>query len=299
MVAIAAVVAGLWWFVHNMDLARLGAALAGASLPLLIAGILCNVICLTGGKAAGWRVLLAPAYVVPMRRLLRYEVASVAASAITPARAGEVLRVWLLKRREGVPAATSASVIVVHKLIDGVAMLLVMAPLPWLLPGLPAWVARGLGIGALVLLAVFGALFVVAGRLDPTKPETALRRFLAGMRAVRSPRRLALTLLAMVGSWLGDVAAVTLVLRAVGLELPLAGSLLVLFTLNLTLLVPTTPAQVGALEVGALLGLGLLHVPHEQALAFALLYHGGQIVMVIVLGLLAEGRLLLGREPMS
>lgn len=292
--AIAAVVAGLWWFIHGMDVAQLGHALATARLELLIPAALVNVLFLTGGKALGWKLLLAPRHVIALPRLLRYELAAVAASAITPARAGEVLRVWLLKRRDGVPAPTTAAIIVVHKLIDGLAMLLVMAPLPWLLPGLPPWVARTLGIGALVLIAVFAALYVLAGRLDPAAPETAFRRFLAGMRLVRSPRRIAGTLGAMVIAWLADLTAVTLVLRAVGIDLPIAGGLFALFTLNLALVVPSTPGQVGALELGALVALELLGVPHEQGLAFALLYHFGQIVLVLALGLILEGRLLLG-----
>jgi hypothetical protein len=61
-------------------------------------------------------------------------------------------------------------------------------------------------------------------------------------------------------------------------------------------MVPSTPAQVGALEVGALAALDLLHVGHEQALAFALLYHTLQVIPLIAVGLIFELRLVLGRE---
>jgi hypothetical protein len=61
-------------------------------------------------------------------------------------------------------------------------------------------------------------------------------------------------------------------------------------------MVPSTPAQVGALEVGALAALDLLHVGHEAALAFALLYHALQVVPLIAAGLIFELRLVLGRE---
>src|SRR5262249_32664323 len=90
---------------------------------------------------------------------------------------------------------------------------------------------------------------------------------------------------------------VMLVLHAVGIALPLAAGLLILFTLNLAIMLPSTPAQVGALEVGALAALNLLKVPHEPALAFALLYHALQVVPLIAVGLALELRLVLGREP--
>jgi len=61
-------------------------------------------------------------------------------------------------------------------------------------------------------------------------------------------------------------------------------------------MVPSTPAQVGALEVGALAALQLLHVDKEPALAFALLYHAAQVLPLIAAGLLFELRLVLGRD---
>ena len=60
---------------------------------------------------------------------------------------------------------------------------------------------------------------------------------------------------------------------------------------------PSTPAKVGALEVGALAALDLLHVASEPALAFALLYHAMQVLPLIVVGLVIELKLVLGREP--
>ncbi|HEY0993837.1 MAG TPA: lysylphosphatidylglycerol synthase domain-containing protein, partial [Kofleriaceae bacterium] len=90
-------VAALWWFVREMDIAALGNALRTAKLwPLLVAAVL-NFLCLLG-KAACWRILLAPRHRVSVTRLFRYTVAAFAASALAPARAGEVLRVWTLKR---------------------------------------------------------------------------------------------------------------------------------------------------------------------------------------------------------
>ncbi len=293
--AIAAIAVGLWWFVRAMDFAAFGSALRSAKLwPLVIAAAL-NFVCLWG-KAVCWRLMLAPRHRVSVMRLFRYTIATFAASAIAPARAGEVLRVWTLKRRDGVPAADTAAVAVAEKLLDGISMLILVAPVPWLLPGLPSWVAGAIALCAAIAITLFVGLFIAVGRVDATTSRTLVRRFLAGMHVLRSPKRLLIALGVLLLVWAADLGEVMAVLYAVDIHLPMAAGLLILFTLNLTIMVPSTPAQVGALEVGALAALELLHVGHEAALAFALLYHGLQVIPLIAAGLIFELRLVLGRE---
>jgi uncharacterized membrane protein YbhN (UPF0104 family) len=295
VLAITAIAAGLWWFVRAMDFSALGRALRSARLwPLVVAATL-NFVCLWG-KAVCWRLMLAPRHRVSVVRLFRYTIATFAASAIAPARAGEVLRVWTLKRRDGVPAADTAAVAVAEKLLDGISMLILVAPVPWLLPGLPRWVVGAIALCAAIAITLFIGLFIAVGRVDASSSRTLVRRFLAGMHVLRSPKRLLVSLGVLILVWAADLGEVMAVLYAVDIHLPIAAGLLILFTLNLTIMVPSTPAQVGALEVGALAALDLLHVGHEAALAFALLYHALQVIPLIAAGLIFELRLVLGRE---
>jgi uncharacterized membrane protein YbhN (UPF0104 family) len=294
-VAIAAVAACLWFFVRTIDWHQLGLVLARAEVwPIAIAAVL-NFTCLFG-KALCWRVMLAPRYHVGTARLLRYTIAAFAASVIAPARAGEVLRLWALKRRDGVPVSDSAAVAVAEKLLDGVTMLMLVAPIPWLLPGLPAWVENALLACAGVAIVLFVAVFVAVGRIKDTH-RSWLARFVAGMHVVRSPGRLVAAMASLFLVWFADLGMVLLVSHAVGIAMPLPAGLLVLFTLNLTIAIPSTPAQVGALEVGVLAAMRLLHVPDEPAFAFALLYHAIQVIPLIIVGLILELPLVLGREP--
>jgi glycosyltransferase 2 family protein len=313
LLAIIAVVAALWWFIRNMHFADLGRALREAKVwPLLVAAVL-NFLCLLG-KAACWRILLAPHHGVSVARLFRYTVAAFAASALAPARAGEVLRVWVLKRRDGVPAPETAAVAVAEKLLDGISMLIMVAPLPWLLPGLPSWVAGAIALCAAIAIALFAALVIAVRRVTPgggapEAPEAldaiggdaapgpgVIRRFIAGMHGLRRPSRVLGSLGVLMLTWIFDLGQVTAVLYAVGIDLPIAAGLLILFALNLTIMIPSTPAGVGALELGAIAALDLLHVPREPALAFALLYHMLQVIPIIIVGLILELRLVLGRE---
>ena len=316
ILVIAVIVAGLWWVVREMDFARLGESLRTArAWPLVVAAAL-NFVCLWG-KAACWRIMLAARHSVGITRLFRYTIATFAASAIAPARAGEVLRVWTLKRRDGVPAAETAAVAVAEKLLDGISMLILVAPVPLLLPGLPGIVVGTILVCAAIAIALFIGLFIAVGKVgrsDAAQPGQAngqagvaaapgsstkpspIRRFFAGMHVLRSPKRLLGSLALLILVWSADLGAVMAVLYALHIDLPIAAGMLVLFSLNVAIAIPCTPAQAGALELGAVGALELLHVGREPAMAFALLYHALQVVPLIAAGLILEYRLVLGRE---
>ena len=294
LTVIAAVIGCLYFFIRNVEWAKLGDAFAHAKLwPLLLAAGL-NFVLLYG-KAACWHVMLAPRYVVKTIPLFRYTIASFAASVIAPARAGELVRVWALRKYHGVPWSEGAAIAVAEKLLDAISMLVLISPIPWLLPELPTWVGTSLGVCSAVSVAVFVVLVIAIGRVKP-ESATWFARFLKGMHVLRAPRRLVLAFAALFLTWVADLAMVMLVLYGVGIDLPIGAGLLILFTLNLAIVVPSTPASVGALEVGALAATRLLHVPDEPALAFALIYHALQVVPLIVAGLALELRLVLGLE---
>jgi glycosyltransferase 2 family protein len=293
---IALVAVLLWLFAHKIEWPVLWKAVRHAELwPLGLAVLL--YFASLYGKAIAWRVLLAPQHVVPVRRLFRYTIGAYAASVLAPARAGEVVRVLALRQRDGVPAADSTGVAVTDKLLHAVTLLLLAAPLPWLLPRLPRWVGDSLLLCAIVAAAVLALSYFAIGRVDGDRPRSWFGRFLIGMHAVRDPRRLLAAIGVLVLVWLTDLLTLMACLYAVGIDLSLAGGLFILFTLNLAIAVPTTPANIGTMQVGALVATRLLGIPNEPALAFALLYHGVQIVPLLVVALGFEVRQMIPAGP--
>lgn len=277
---------------RDVDWPRLGDELRHAKpAPLVVAAGLNFVLMI--GKAVCWRIILAPRYAVPTLHLVRYTIVAFGASVLAPARAGELLRVWLLHKRDGVPVADVAAVAIAEKLLDAVSILVLVAPLPWLLPNLDAWVSRSILICAAVAVAAFVALYVAVGRV--TAPGSWFARFIAGMHVLRSGHRLIGAFATLFVVWSADLAMITLVAHAVGIALSVPDALLILFTLNLAITAPSTPGSVGALEVGVLAATRLLGIADEPALAFALLYHSLQIVPLVIVGLVLEWRLVLGR----
>lgn len=285
----AGVLTGIALMLRGFAFRELADAVANARLwPVIAASVIAIVVYAL--KAVSWRIMLAPRFTLPLPRLVRYTIVAFAASAIAPARAGEIVRVWLLKRRDGVDAATSIAVATSEKALDAFSLLVVAAPLPWLLP-LPAWVKHGMW--AIAAAAVAGVVVVMfaSARIRPT---CWLGRFLAALE--RRPRQLVVCFAVLVFGWVIDLGAVLLVLYALDISIPWPGALLVLFVVNIAIALPSTPAQLGTLELGAVIPLvDILHVAKEPAVAFALIYHATQILPTLVLGIVLEWRLVLGR----
>ena len=274
-------------FLARLDWSEVSRALRHAELaPLLLCSCL-YFVCLFG-KALAWKIMLEPNYVVPMGRMYRYTIAAIAAAALTPARTGELVRVWALKRHEDVPIADATAVALAEKLLLTVALLIVVAPVPWMLPLLPEWVANTMLLAAGLMFGVLVGLFFAVRRLEAREPRSWLGRFVAGMHIVRDPKRLGLALVTLALTWTADLIAVMLVLHAVGIDIPVAGGMFILFTFSLAVAIPSTPAQVGALQVGALAATSLLGIPHGPALAFALLFQVMQIVPLLIVGFILE-----------
>jgi uncharacterized membrane protein YbhN (UPF0104 family) len=279
---VTAIFVGLWFMLRRLDAHALWEVVKRANPVLLVlAGVL--ALLQLGCRATAWKIILSPVAQLSYGRAFRYTLAGAAASSLAPGRAGEALRVWLLKRDQEIPMPSSAAVAVVERILDCVAMLIVLAPVPWLLPGLPAWVGHVL----VTLLVLASALLIVVATLSlRSRPGRWFASFQAGLGIVRRPALFGIVMLTTAAAWLCDLASVTAVMHAVGLPLPPATGLLILLAVNAAVLVPVMPASLGAFELGALAALAPLGVPAEQGLAFASLYHLAQVLPVVLLALI-------------
>jgi glycosyltransferase 2 family protein len=281
--SIAATAATLWWFLRRLNVSELGAAAGRADLRLLVLAVVLNI----GGqliRAASWVVLLGPRYAVPFGRLVRYEFAAQAASSISPARAGEVLRPWLLKR-ENVPVAVTSALIVLKKALGAASLGMLTAAVIALLSALPGWVPSFVVLTAMAMAVLVMLLVLAAFRTDSSRMPRFLRGLADGMYVLRDPRRFPLSFGIILSGEAIDATAGFAVLRALHIGLSVAAAIFVLFFIDFSNALPAAPANLGTFEVGALYCLGLLHVPQEPALAFALLFHLQQTVPQIIIGL--------------
>jgi len=230
-----------------------------------------------------WRVLLRPVGRPTLWSLFRYLLASRAASNLLPARAGELLRIYLPRVRDGLPAVSLASILVIERFFDAFGLAAVSTPL-LVLPETPPWVRTGLlilvaagGVGAVIV-----AVFAIRGGRDHISWIDRVGQLAGSLRRPATVTSVfGLTLLC----WISELLIVMACLAAVGLPPSAAVALMVLLAVNLGMVLQVTPGNLGPFEASVLLALAALDVTGPQATAMAVLYHLVVLVPVTLAGL--------------
>jgi uncharacterized protein (TIRG00374 family) len=110
------------WFLRHANLADVWVQVRRARVELLIAGfgavILTYII-----RAYRWQFLLHPIGPTRFRTALRTTVIGFAALGVLPARAGDVLRPYLLARQEGLSTSATLATIDMERVLDLIAVL--------------------------------------------------------------------------------------------------------------------------------------------------------------------------------
>lgn len=233
-------------------------------------------------------------------------------NAFTPARAGDVVRAYLLGRKTGLTKTTILATIVIEKAFDGIALLLLLLLSLVALPsgGSPqsqtlAWIGGIALIGALAGLALFYifsaqiARFVegILSRLPlPGRIKSLAVRlieaFAGGMHVFKSPLPLfsaaAISLMVWVVVSFMFLTALLSFRTAFPPELTtLSGLFFMTALVNLGLLIPALPGNVGTYEALCVAALAFFRVDKELAVAFALIFHVGQLIVTLLVGVVA------------
>ena len=261
-------------------------------------------------RAERWQYLLAPLGTTRFRVAFRATIIGFAASFILPARAGEVVRPYLLARQEDSPVTAAFATVIVERMLDLVAVLLLLAVFLFGLesgeagaaPRLYQAVWYGGALAAPIGLAILVAMFVMAGhperlhrlvlRIERVLPARLARAvasfaktFAEGLAVVRHPSRLVWAMGWSLVLWLAIALQVWLVVRAFDIALPLAGSFLVTAMLVVGVAVPTPGGVGGTHEVLRLALTAFYAADNDAAVGAAILQHAVNFVPVLVLGL--------------
>jgi uncharacterized membrane protein YbhN (UPF0104 family) len=227
------------------------------ALGLALLCHLAKIVC----RTRSWRNILAAAYPemrVSWRGVFGSHIAGVGVNAVIPARGGDVLKLYLVKRRiEGSTYPTLAATLLVETMFDFVVAtgLLLWAIRLGVLPGLDvlpnfqafdwAWMWRHpyetIAIAGALLLGVTVAAVRASPQLLAFK-----RRVRQGFAILRTPVLYARRVLAWQAlDWGFRLATVYFFLRAFDLVPSVHNALLVQVTQSLSTILPFTPAGIG------------------------------------------------------
>jgi phosphatidyl-myo-inositol alpha-mannosyltransferase len=284
---------------------RVAASLLASKPGLLVAGL--ALMCASMfARAIAWHAILAvaPTWRRAKRRdAMQGTFIGVLMSATLPARLGEPSRALIVARRLGraretlpVVLGTMVSQTLLNLLalsLLGLAMFSSFDPLDGHHSALLAATFAPLAVLALVLLAPLLVPRASVSRSHQNQQlMLALRRSLArlrdGLRIFRDPRQAARATSLQLGAWALQWMSCWLLLMALGLDsrAGVAGAAAVLFAVNVTAVIPATPANVGVFQAACVAVLvGAYHVSTPDAIAYGIVLQVVEIATAVIMGL--------------
>jgi uncharacterized protein (TIRG00374 family) len=263
-------------------------------------------------RAWRWHYLLRP--VKPISTNLMFPIVTIGymGNNIYPARAGEVLRALILKRRENVPVSASLATVIVERIFDGVVMLAFifvnLGELSRLTDFSIPLAGFEIGLQDLALwgsIAFFGALvvFILAAmfpevterllawlvdRLLPEKLRPKVMgvavRFLSGLESLHSPLESLMIFLTSVVIWLLETGKYWFVMHAFGFSVSFFALMLMNGVVNLATTLPGAPGYVGTFDAPGIAVLEAYGVDVNVAAGYTVVLHIALWVVPTVLG---------------
>ena len=253
-------------------------------------------------RAMRWRSLFAHDRRPPRGPVIEATLVGYLFNNIMPARAGEVARVASLTKRSSTPPAEIVGTVVVERVYDVFAVLLIFfCASPWLphvswfgAATILAGVAAA-GIAAVVaVLAIYGEQplqwaarpLARLPRLSAERIEHHVALLANGLSGLRD-HRVALEALAWsIAAWMTAALWSWLVLLAFH-DLPFSAGVLVTVAVGLSMIIPSPPAAIGVFEAAGVLALNAYGISKTGALPYAIVLHISNFVPLVASGAIA------------
>lgn len=290
----------LYLALRGLQLPELWDALKSARYWWILPGIVVYFFAVWA-RTWRWHYMLRPIKRVPLTELFPVVAIGYMGNNVYPARAGEVIRCYVLRRKEAVSMSASLATVLVERIFDGVIMLLfVFLALPF--TPMARWLQN---VVIFASLAFFGALvffFFVAMRPDlaervygwiverlvPARFRQSVRgildRFMDGLASLRSGRDVAMIFTTSLVIWLAETVKYWFVMHAFDFSVPFYALMLMNGVVNLATTIPSSPGYVGTFDLPGIEVLVTYGVARPMATAYTLVLHGALWFPITVLG---------------
>ncbi len=286
---------------RGLKLDEVWAGLRTANYLWLVPGVAVYFIGV-GVRTWRWHYLLKPLKEVSVRRLFPVVVIGYMGNNVYPARAGELLRAYVLKRNEGVSVSASLATVIVERIFDGLVMLLfvfvALPTAPFLTDTLRATVIIGSLVfcGALIVFLLLAARPVFAARMynpliDRFVPERFreplrgfIDRFMTGLASLRDLRHVVMIFFTSILIWLLETVKYWFVMHAFNFEVSFFTLMLMNGVVNLATTLPAAPGYIGTFDTPGIEVLAAFGVNRALATAYTLVLHAALWLPITLLG---------------
>ncbi|HEY7381309.1 MAG TPA: lysylphosphatidylglycerol synthase transmembrane domain-containing protein [Gaiella sp.] len=271
----------------------------------IAAGIVLNLASVLA-RSVSWHLTIGQALTKPHPRFGHVFSAfgvGLLGNAVLPARAGELARVAVLRRRLPHGQGTSATLlgtVFAHRLFDLFPVALLVAYVI-ATAKIPHWAVTGIVIFGVVGLALLTLAMLGARRTPRTHGFDGLgtvRRLIVmarqGLAVLRAPLVAAAAIFFQIVGWTLQLLAVWAVTEAFDMNVPLPAAALVLLLMNIATIFPLWPGNIGLLQAAVALPLAQYGVAYGTGFAYGLVLQALEMSVGVGVGLV-----MLAREGLS
>jgi uncharacterized protein (TIRG00374 family) len=251
-------------------------------------------------RALRWRIVFPPRTRPPLPATTRALLVGYLFNNILPLRAGEALRVVVLHEEAGTSRAEALATAVSERVYDVLALLVLLLVASPFLPDV-TWLRRAavLTIVLLVLIVVAFTVLLLYGErpvrfllrpaarlpgLSEQRVDYAAASIVRGFSALRRPGIAVPAFAVTVASWLALAVSFWLAMQGFDLGVGFGAALLVVVSINLAMVIPSSPAAVGVFEAATLVALRAYGIEDSLALAYAVVLHALNFFPFVVVG---------------
>ena len=298
--AISAVFIGL--FLRATHPSEIKSALGEANYWWLFPAFAVLLVAISA-RCVRWSVLMRPVAPMSPARLFPYAIIGYMANNLLPARAGELVRAYVLGDREHLSKMGTFGTIAVERLFDGCVLVLML---------LAAGSYVGFEDSKLRLIALVSTVFFLAAlvgfyvltlseerakrvihlflRVLParfeSRAENMADQLVSSLRSVHDPKSLALVLVFSVLAWTVEAGSYAVIGQGFNLGVGFGHYMLLLAAANLAIIIPTFFGGTGPFEWAAKLVLVGGGVSADVASAYSIIAHALILIPTTIIGLL-------------
>nr|MBI3612146.1 flippase-like domain-containing protein [Nitrospirota bacterium] len=296
----------LWYAFRGVNLSAMAAGIGQVGFVWVLASVAGAVFGLII-RAVRWRFLVAGGETVGSWSLISATFIGIMANNLLPARLGEVVRAWVLARRERTPVPTVLASIVVERLLDvftALAFLGLALAVSSDLNGEAAGVLKRSGQVVLASVAVMTALLLILlafrkrflsvaetwttrnGTPWASRGLELVKRFMEGLCGLRGGFHVAIVAGLSLLVWGVAIASFYVMARGFHLGVTPAQTTLVFLVVLLGVAIPSAPGFVGTFHGFCVAGLAMVAGTEPTvAAAYATLLHGSHWLAINAVGI--------------
>jgi len=295
----------LYFTFRGLNLQEVGEALRSANFMYVALSALV-IIAAFAVRAMRWSWLLRPVRVLPWQGLFSVVLIGFFGNYVLPAKTGELVRAYVLGKRESLSKSAIMGSIAVEKTMDTLILFVILLGTLWAVP-LPDDISNFERIAAVFLFVILGGMLLLAARgrhvsnlivrvlqfVFPWWKERVARMthsFVDGLSVLYHGSSIGVVLALSLVIWLMTTLNFWFIGQALGLDIPLYGYVIIVAVTNMASFVPSAPGRFGTLEALSVLVLGLFGVEKSTAVLFPILLRLAQLVPIIL------GYIFLNRE---